>query len=398
MRRRTGLANMANQSSDRQEASGVRMYFLDHLRSFIIILVLVYHAALAYMVRGPQWYYVIDTQNHFLFNIVVIISDVFVMPAMFFIAGFFGVRSLARTGHAAFWRSKIVRIVIPYFAGILFLAPAVNYIYFLSRFDTPPAYLDYWWNIFFGLARQHAHLWFLGVLAIFFLALSLAYHFYKPLGSVSSQPVLPSSKFIVGFGVITSIAFFCVKQFVNDYTWIMITNVLMFQPTRCTLYIFYFALGVYAFRQQWFTPQGYMPGVRFWMPAAVLLGGIYAQYRIMLWPKRDLMLVMIGNDLLYCFFCMAAVFGLIALFHNRMNYTSNLLSKLAANSYAIYFIHQPILMLIILAVRGYQLHVFIKYLIACASAIVICFLVSEFVISKLTPFSYRRKSDRTIAR
>ena len=101
------------------------------------------------MVRGPQWYYVVDTQNSVLFNVIVTISDVFVMPTLFFLAGFFGVRSLLRTGQVAFWRSKVVRIVIPFFMGILFLAPAVNYIYFLSRLDTPPAYLDYWWNIFF---------------------------------------------------------------------------------------------------------------------------------------------------------------------------------------------------------------------------------------------------------
>jgi len=386
------LSNTIKQDSDKQEVSATRMYFLDNLRSFIILLVLVYHAALAYMVRGPQWYYVVDTQNDFFFNIVVIISDIFVMPALFLVAGFFGIRSLIRKGHGAFWRSKIIRIVIPYFAGILFLAPAVNYIYFLSRFDTPPAYLDYWRDIFFGLARQHAHLWFLGVLTIFFLALSLAYRFYKPLGSVTSQPTLPSSKFIVGFGLVTSIAVFCAKQLVDDYTWIMITNVIMFQPTRCTLYVFYFALGVYAYRQQWFTPHGYMPGVKFWMPAAVLLGGIYAKYRIALWSKRELMVVMIGNDILYCFFCLAAVFGLIALFHYWINYTSNLLSKLAANSYTIYFIHQPILMLMILAVRGYELHVYIKYLIACVSAIVICYVVSEFVLSKLLSVNYRGKS------
>lgn len=342
---------MGKQSFGEQENSSTRMYFLDNLRSFIILLVLVYHAALAYMVRGPQWYYVIDTQTNFFFNVVVIASDVFVMPVMFFIAGFFGIRSLARKGHIVFLREKIVRIVIPYFAGILFLAPAVNYIYFLSRFDTSPAYLDYWMNIFFGLARQHAHLWFLGVLTLFFLALSLAYRFYKPLGSVTSQPTLPSSKFMIGFGLVTSIAFFCAKQFVDDYTWIMVNHVLMFQPTRCILYVFYFVLGIYAHRKQWFTASGYMPGIKFWIPAAVVLGSIYTQYRIMLWSKRELLLVMIGNDLLYSFFCLTAIFALVALFYNWMNYTSNLLSKLAANSYAIYFIHQPIVMLLILAVR-----------------------------------------------
>ena len=386
------MLNTTKPSPDRQEVLAPRMYFLDHLRSFIIILVLAYHGALAYMVRGPQWYYVVDTQNSFLFNVIVTISDVFVMPTLFFLAGFFGVRSLLRTGQVAFWRSKVVRIVIPYFMGILFLAPAVNYIYFLSRFDTPPAYLDYWWNIFFGLARQHAHLWFLGVLTVFFLGLSLILRFYKPLECIESQPALPSGKFIAGFGLATSMAFFGAKQFVADFTWIMLPNLLMFQPTRCTFYVFYFALGVYAYRKRWFTSCGYMPNVKFWLPMAVLLGGIYARYRMVFWSKRELTVVMLGNDLLYGFFCLAAVLGLIALFHQRMNYTTNLLRKLAGNSYAIYFIHQPVLMLSILVIREYPLPVGIKYVLACFFALVICYLISELVLSRLKPFGVDKKA------
>ena len=385
------MLNTTKPSPDRQEVLAPRMYFLDHLRSFIIILVLGYHGALAYMVRGPQWYYVVDTQNSFLFNVIVTISDVFVMPTLFFLAGFFGIRSLLRTGQVVFWRSKLVRIIIPYFAGILLLAPAVNYIYFLSRLDTPPAYLDYWWNIFFGLARQHAHLWFLGVLTVFFLGLSILLRFYKPLECVARQPEIPSNKLIVGFGLATSIAFFSAKQFVDDFTWIMIPNVIMFQPTRCTFYIFYFALGVYAYRKQWFATCGYMPRVKFWLPMAILLGGVYARYRMVLWSKRELTVVMLGNDVLYGFFCLAAVLGLIALFHQRMNYTANLLRKLAGNSYAIYFIHQPILMLSILAMRAYPLPVGIKYMLACFFALVICFLISELALSRLKPFRVTKK-------
>ena len=388
------MLTLTPKSSIVQESLTKRMYFLDNLRSFIILLVVIYHAAIAYMVRGPQWYYVIDTQNSFFFNIFVIFSDVFVMPAMFLIAGFFAIRSLARNGQSAFWQDKIVRIVIPYFAGIIFLAPAVNYIYFLSRFDTPPAYFDYWINTFFGLARQHAHLWFLGVLTLFFLVLSLVYHFYKSLGSVEDKPTLPSIKLIIGFGLITSISYFCVKQFLDDYTWIMVKHVIMFQPTRCVLYGFYFVLGIYAHRKQWFTAYGYMPRISFWGPSAIVLGGIYTQFRIMFWVKRELLIVMVGNDLLYSFFCLTAVFALVALFYRWMNYTSNMLSKLAGNSYAIYFIHQPILMLLILAVRGYQLNVFVKYLIVSVSTIVICSFVCEYLLSKIPSFSYRGKQVR----
>ena len=369
--------------------SSNRMYFLDNLRSFVILLVIVYHAALAYMVRGPQWYYVVDTQNNFFFNVIVVFCDVFIMPIMFLLAGFFGIRSLEQKGQSMFWKDKIVRIIIPYFVGITFLAPAINYIYFLSRYDVPPAYLDYWFSTFFSLARQHAHLWFLGVLAIYFLILSLVYHFYKPLRIVDSKPSFPSITRIIIFGAVTSISFFCAKMYINDYTWIMINHLIMFQPTRCVLYGLYFALGIYANRKHWFSAGGYMPKLSSWLPIAIVLGGLYTQYRIMFWSKRELFVIMIGHDLLYSFFCLTAVLSLVSLFYHTINYTSNFLSKLAGNSYGIYFIHQPILMLVILAVRGYQLNVFFKYLIASVSTIVVCYFICDYFLSKIPSFSYR---------
>jgi hypothetical protein len=286
-----------------------------------------------------------------------------------------------------------VRIVIPYFAGITLLAPAINYIYFLSRFSAPPAYFDYWVNIFFGLARQHAHLWFLGVLTLFYLIVSLAYYFYKPLGKVKDSPTLPSCKVIIGFGLLASLAFFCTKQFVDDYSWVMVKHVIMFQPTRCVIYALYFALGIYAHRHQWFTAYGYIPSIQFWAPAATMLGGIYSQYKITFWAKRELLLVMAGNDLLYSFFCLAAIFALAASFHRWLNYTSNLLSKLAANSFGIYFIHQPIVMLLVLAIRGYALNVFVKYLIVSVVAILLCYLLCEYILGKLPSF---RSRDKTV--
>jgi glucan biosynthesis protein C len=389
------LENSVGVEVMKQEKHYDRLYFFDNLRSFIILLVLVYHAAMSYMVNGPKWFYVIDTQNSFFYTIFVMVNDVFVMPMMFFIAGFFAIRSLTCKGQRIFWQEKIVRIIIPYFIGILFLAPAINYIYFLSRPEPLPAYFDYWINIFFDLARQHAHLWFLGVLTVFFLLLSLVYHFYQPLGIVVEKTKLPPSKFMIAFGLVTSVAFFGIKQFVDDYSWVMVRNIIMFQPTRCVLYVFYFSLGIYAHRQQWFTAYGYIPKMKFWVPAAIVLGSIYPTYKIMFWAKRDLLIVMIGNDLLYAFFCLTAVLALLALFYRGLNYTSGLLSKLAANSYAIYFIHQPIVMLLVLALRSYPLPVFIKHLLASGMAILLCYWLCENMLAKLPSFSYRGKTIDT---
>lgn len=67
--------------------SNSRMYFLDNLRSFIIMLMVVFHGALAYMVYAPEWWYVVDHQKNLFFDLFVVFADNFIMPIMFFISG-----------------------------------------------------------------------------------------------------------------------------------------------------------------------------------------------------------------------------------------------------------------------------------------------------------------------
>ena len=74
-----------------------RLYFLDHLKWFIIWLMVVFHAAMCYMAFAPQWWYVVDGREP-VFSATVFIcwADIFIMPVMFFISGYFGLQSLVR--------------------------------------------------------------------------------------------------------------------------------------------------------------------------------------------------------------------------------------------------------------------------------------------------------------
>jgi peptidoglycan/LPS O-acetylase OafA/YrhL len=40
-----------------------RIYFLDNLRAFVIVLVVVLHGSMTYMAYAPPWWYVLDSQN-----------------------------------------------------------------------------------------------------------------------------------------------------------------------------------------------------------------------------------------------------------------------------------------------------------------------------------------------
>ena len=75
-----------------------RLYYLDNLRTFLIFLVVLVHAGVVYESSGimaPYWI-VDDPSTSDLPGLVNLILDLFVMPTIFFISGYFTPQSLER--------------------------------------------------------------------------------------------------------------------------------------------------------------------------------------------------------------------------------------------------------------------------------------------------------------
>lgn len=378
-----------------QNADGEqRIYFLDNLRSFIILLVVVFHASMAYMPNTPRWWYVIDSQKSLFFDFFVLVNDVFMMPVMFFVAGYFAVKSLLRTGTARFVRDKIARLVIPWVFGVVFLAPAITYFIYITRSKTPPNYVYYWFNLFFGEAYQQAHYWFLGALALFCLVLSGMYHLrWLKLTPLRAEP--PSASFFLCFILAGSIGFFVVNTMVNDYAWVNVKYIFLLQPTRLVLYILYFVLGIYACRRQWFTTNGYSPKPLCWTIGAVLTGCLFMGGKI-IFAKGTGLMTLAANAFLHTLFCLCAVLALISIFQRLLNSRSYLWRRLAANSYAIYYVHQFAVFSLNYALLTFPGGPFIKFFLSAGLAVIISYAVSELAISKLPVFGGKLKPDTKI--
>lgn len=261
-------ADMANTAPP---DSASRLDFLDNLRSFIILLVVVFHVAMSYMLFAPSWWYVVDTHQSLGFFIFVMVSDVFIMPVMFLVAGYFAMPSLLRKGQEAFSHDKMKRIGIPWVVGTLFLAPVTTYFIWLSRMKSPPPYLHFWTKMFFRDYYEQAQFWFLGVLLLFYFGLIIARTANERLSHMEPAGSRPSLWFFPAFVLVSSMVFLAVNQFVIDYTWVPVAYLLVIQPTRFSLYIFFFTLGVHAYRRRWFTAGGYNPRIMVWLPASLFL-------------------------------------------------------------------------------------------------------------------------------
>ena len=89
-----------------------RLLFFDNVRSLAVLLVVLFHAAISYSNVVP-WWYVVDSSRSQLFDVFTAILAVFVMPVLFFVAGYFALPSLQHKGPTAFLKSKFKRLGIP---------------------------------------------------------------------------------------------------------------------------------------------------------------------------------------------------------------------------------------------------------------------------------------------
>lgn len=371
-----------------QNSPSGRLYFLDNLKTFIILLVVFFYSAYAYSIYFSEDWFVVDTQKSLFFDVFIMVAFAFLMPVMFFVAGYFGNRSLARKELLPFWRDKFYRIIIPWALGVLILAPARGYMHSLSR-NLYPSYLGYWAHYFFGEEYQthgQAQFYFLGMLTLFYAALSVLYLIRRPIGNVSDKPTNPSSLFFVLFGLGTGLIFWGGNLVIGEAIWPKIA-IFDVPGTRFIPYMAYFSLGVFAYKQQWFTPSGYNPSRKRWLPMAVL-----SLFMLLIFSNKKLIPGEIGMACYafsYFFFCMTAVFSLLAFFQRRVGFTSSLLASLSANSYAIFFIHYSVILWIILALRELQWNAFVKWLLVGILSTIVCYSVARYALSKTPMFSAR---------
>ncbi|GAB3557966.1 acyltransferase family protein [Spirosoma fluminis] len=99
-----------------------RVVWLDYLRSFVTVLVVAHHAALAYPTFAyfdPTHYIsstapIVDTHRWLVIDTFIGFNDVFFMPLMFFISGLFVDRGIKKKGTKAYLADRFVRLGIPF--------------------------------------------------------------------------------------------------------------------------------------------------------------------------------------------------------------------------------------------------------------------------------------------
>ena len=362
-----------------------RIYFLDNFRAVVIFFVIVLHASMSYMAFAPEWWYVIDPQSSLFFTAVVLLVDVPIMLILFFIAGYFAFPSLSKRGPAQFLKDKFVRIGLPWLFGVLVLAPPITYMVYFSR-DIPVSLMEFWRNDFWGPLYQQSVYWFLGILFLFFVLLSLVYVLSAHLRAVQQKIVQPTWFLLVGFILLMTAGFLTMNFFFPLDTWSNANRIFVFQPLRTPLYIGYFVLGLYAYQAGWFTDNGYHPRLLVWLPILIVSGLLYLGYRFTIpGPTQTTVVLKAGNALLFNIYCFSSLLGGAALLQRLFNTGSPLWKSLAGSSFGIYYLHPLFLFPLAFMFVALPLSIFLKALLLIVLTMLLSWAGTALVLKKL-PF------------
>jgi glucan biosynthesis protein C len=384
-------------------AKSTRLFFVDHLRAFLIILLIMHHLAIVYGALGSFVYH--DTTNTLtalLLTILVTIDQAFFLGLFFLISAYFTPGAYDRKGTGPFLRDRFLRLGIPLLIYDILIAPFVLYI----AAGFPGSYWHFYTTYMLSLRGIQGPVWFIGALLIFVVFYALWRVFYDrwshahprkatPTRSITSahKHPYPTTRemllFIVGLALIT----FVVRIWF-PMNWVF--RPLNFMFAEFPQYISLFIVGLIAYRRGWLTKIPNAVGKR-WLWVAffdfvifvllfVLMGRVGSAGSI------DAFLGGLHWQALVSAFwqailCVSLCTGLLVFFRKHVNRQGRVWNFLSANAYATYIFHPIVLVGVAYGLHFVTLYPLLKYGLAVLIAVPCCFALGALV--RMIPYAKR---------
>jgi fucose 4-O-acetylase-like acetyltransferase len=342
----------------------------------MILLVVLYHAGGVYESSGiwASFWLVDDPSTNDLAGILNIIIDIFVMPTVFFISGYFAPSSIKNKKGAAFLVSRFKRLMIPWLMAVLTLIPLYKIIFLYSRNLPQESWTTYfhWTN---GIWNQN-WLWFLPVLFLF----DILYWLFSKANI--NLPGITLKKAVLAIFFIGFIYSFCMSIFqLQGWTKTIFID---FQNERLLIYFMIFLLGSLCFKLNIFesaiTSKKLYIAINCiaWIPInlyiLVLINFFIRPGNYIFSLIIDLILLWLGFHLsLLCL-----LYLIVTTFRYYLNKQGKILKALNENSYNVYIIHVIVIGGLALVMLKTTIPSLVKYLILAVSTWVLSNLIVYF--------------------
>jgi len=389
---------------------------LSNLRAVVIVIVLAFHASLAYVKSAPApqrfdqppftWeaFPIVDAHRWLGFDIFCAWQDVSLMALMFFLSGLFVGPSLVRKGAATYTIDRLKRIGVPFVFALIVLSPLALYPAYAAR--TPDPSLAGYVTAFFSLPYWPAGpQWFLWQLMAVNAIAALLYALsrdvvrdFRRLGAWAGEHsvlyyILLSAICVAGYAPL-AVAY-------SPFTWGEF-GPFSLQFCRPLLYIavFFagFSLGSLGLDRGLLATDG--PLARYWRAwtvLAVVTFCIWAGLTGLTFPNWDAapFATRLGASLAYAPACIAGGMFMLAVFLRFSRAHSRVLDSLSTNAYGIYLVHYVFIVWLQYVLLPAGLPSVVKAAIVFAGTFVLSWPVS-IVVTKILSGSFALTSKRPI--
>ena len=256
-----------------------------------------------------------------------------ILPTLLCISAYFSASVLRIHTFRYFFNAKWLRIGIPWLVTAVLFAPEEAFIAYLQQGGTAgffDFYLQSWDSSQYAVSTH----WFLGFLLLLCIVLMGLKKWNRQLlqHRVQSQPgfafflifILLATGLLYGADCLTSLHIASVHVLPPRADWLC-------------LGILYFALGIYAFRHRWFTPNGYIP------PKGCFIAFLCVTAAYGITIQQPFVLVPVLLPLLKALLSLTAVLGLIAVFSVQRRIPAEKALAISRFSYPFYVISEPII-------------------------------------------------------
>lgn len=358
-----------------------RLYYLDYLRVFLTVLVLLHHTAIAYGAGGSWIFIDVDTSeltvSAIILTIFTAINQSFFMGFFFFISGYFTPESYDRKGWKEFLKERLIRLGIPLLIYVFILGPIITY---AAGFKGVMSLTDYYREKVFTFETIHiGPLWFVETLIYFNILYVIFRGVAKPLKTKRLKAPTSATLFITAIGL-------GITAFIIRLVYPVGEGWMGLQFGYFPSYILLFIVGVIAKRQQWLDTF-HKNIVKTWTIVSIVTI-----------PVLPLALIATGaldgnlnfeggldfQSLVYSFWEPFVAFGIIlwllTYFEKNMNQPHAFKNKLANSAYTVYIIHPVIIVGISLLLSHFDILPYIKFVLVSITGSILCFVAAHFIL------------------
>src|SRR5581483_1095800 len=122
------------------QANGrVRLFFLDHLRAALTILVVLHHLAVIYSATSAFYYVEPPAPQDHLYGLLVVfllVNQAYFMGFFFLISGYFTPGSFDRKSAGTYYKDRLLRLGVPLLAYVFVLSPIAS----IGLYQAPAGY------------------------------------------------------------------------------------------------------------------------------------------------------------------------------------------------------------------------------------------------------------------